>query len=126
MGYIGDIVVANVSYSGDLSKMTIQELRDRLWHLDNTPNPDTDEGFEAKMVEIDAIKEELKRKGYKDPEDQWPWLKNLSEKDKKKLERARNYPATASGRIITNIADFIKVKYLIKFFKRRMLCRKKL
>lgn len=62
LGYVGGIGVANVSYSGNLAEMTVDQLRSRLRQLEDMPNPDTDVGFEAKMVEMEAIREELKKK----------------------------------------------------------------
>ncbi|MEK9135279.1 MAG: hypothetical protein AAB451_03190 [Patescibacteria group bacterium] len=63
LGYVGGIPVVNTAYSGNLKEMTVQQLEDKLWRLNNTPEPDSDEGFEAKMQELDAICDELKKKG---------------------------------------------------------------
>jgi len=68
LGYVGDIPVANTAYSGNLVEMTVEQLKDRYQELRNKPDPDSDEGFEAKMQEMDAICNELKKKGLSDEE----------------------------------------------------------
>lgn len=68
LGYVGDVPVANTAYSGDLEKMTIEELAARHRELEKEPDPDSDEGFEAKMQELEAIRAELKKKGLSDEE----------------------------------------------------------
>lgn len=66
LGHVAGIPVANTAYSGDLIVMTVDDLFYRLYCLDHLPNPDTDVGFEAKMVEGEAICAELRRKGLSD------------------------------------------------------------
>ena len=68
LGYVGDVPIANTAYSGNLAEMTIDQLSLRFWKLRDKPAPDSDEGFEAKMREMDAICEEFKKKGLSDDE----------------------------------------------------------
>lgn len=64
LGHVGDIPVANPYYSGNLIGMSPKRLQARLEEL-NAADPgdeDSDEGFMARMDEMDAIKAEIKRR----------------------------------------------------------------
>lgn len=64
LGHVGDIPLANPYYSGELSGLTIEQLQARLRQLSaaDPDDEDSDEGFMARMDEMDAIKAEIKRK----------------------------------------------------------------
>ena len=112
LGYVGDVPVVNTAYSGNLAEMTIQQLKDRLWDLRHAPDPDTDEGFEAKMIEIDAIQAELKKKGHKEP---W-WEKPGALEKFKILQNHASHPSI-SERIIFGILNFFEFKVPVFFRK---------
>ena len=64
LGYVGDVPVANPYYSGKLAGMTVEQLQARLRKLSvaDEADEDSDEGFMARMDEMDAVKAEIKRK----------------------------------------------------------------
>jgi len=64
-GMVGDIPIANTSYSGDLTQMSEDELRTRLRHLVAAgldDDDECDEAFESRQAEIGAVRQELKRR----------------------------------------------------------------
>ena len=60
--FVGDIPVANSYFSGDLTKMTKEQLQARLNELAaaDSDDEDSDEAFANRMGEMDAIQAELK------------------------------------------------------------------
>ena len=63
-GYVGGIPIANSYYSGDLTKMSDQELeaRRKVLIAADPGDEDSDEGFMNRQAEIGAIGEELDRR----------------------------------------------------------------
>ncbi len=64
LGYVGDIPIVNSYYSGELSGMTVEQLQARFGEVSaaDSDDEDSDEGFMARMDEMDAIRTEIKRK----------------------------------------------------------------
>ncbi|MCJ7786789.1 hypothetical protein MUP06_01050 [Patescibacteria group bacterium] len=62
--FVGDIPVANSYFSGDLTKMTKEQLQARFNELEaaDSDDEDSDEAFANRMGETDAIQAELKRR----------------------------------------------------------------
>jgi hypothetical protein len=62
-GMVGDIPIVNTSYSGDLTKMSKEELQTKLRHLVAAgleDDDECDEAFENRQTEISAVRKEIK------------------------------------------------------------------
>ena len=62
---IGGIPIANTSYSGDLTQMSVERLRARLRELAAADpyDEDCDEAFENRQQEMSTVQQELKSRG---------------------------------------------------------------
>ncbi len=96
-GFVGDIPITNSYFSGDLSKMYIEELQARLRRLSATDpdDEDCDEAFENRMTEISAINEEIKKRP-------------LDEKNKQEDEIV--VQCVVCGRVRRRLSDWGEIK----------------
>lgn len=64
LGHVAGVPVANSSYSGELSGMTLEQLQSRFRVLLATDpdDEDADEAFMARGEEMDAIRDEIERR----------------------------------------------------------------